>query len=189
MLVFAGIPSPGVLYVTTWSYQHDTAWSGHGDNGQSSYERRVRYLKGSLLFLESCHSSGHACSSAAAVVTAMIMSPSALASTTNFRFFISIHCYRCHLFHFWFAVVDFTVAVAFMSVFSRITNIVKTSFRWIHIYFFQPLLQIFKGIGAGDIVHQNNPMRTSIIGRRQCSESFLSSRIPNGQFHTFVIHI
>ncbi len=62
-----------------------------------------------------------------------------------------------------------------------------TSLTSIAIDFADPLLDIYKGSGVCDIINHNNAMSASIVGRGNCSKSFLSGRVPNLQFNRLSI--
>ena len=52
------------------------------------------------------------------------------------------------------------------------------TFRSVAIDFLEPLLDIVEGVHICHIVHDTNTMSTSVVGRRDGSESFLASGIP-----------
>ena len=50
--------------------------------------------------------------------------------------------------------------------------------RGITVDLLQPLLDVVEGVHVGHIVHHADTMRTTVIGRRDGSESFLTSGVP-----------
>jgi hypothetical protein len=59
--------------------------------------------------------------------------------------------------------------------------------RRIPIDFVQPLLDIVEGFHVRDVVYHNDTVGTTIVGRGDGTESFLSGRIPNLQFDRLLV--
>jgi hypothetical protein len=61
------------------------------------------------------------------------------------------------------------------------------SFASISLNFLQPLLDVVEGLRIGHIVHDNDAMRATVIGRSDRSEAFLASSIPDLEFHSVTV--
>jgi hypothetical protein len=59
----------------------------------------------------------------------------------------------------------------------------------VSVNFMQPLLHIVEGLIVGDVVNNDDTVGTTVIGRRDGTETFLSSGVPNLKLDRFAIKL